>query len=400
MGFKVCVRTRISRDFDRVPHLRTSVRGPIMNFSNALTVRIKALDGLRPSFSSHVRWCEHGAPIEIAVVSGSHAACKARTLHKSRQDQAGLFPFISSGGGGRKTERSLRRARRPLTRAGQGLFLSHPEKRCCDECECFRSSVLEPSSVWLYAHLSLPVSSTHHGVGLVPRVLEMACSYDRRGKIQSGRPILGQDFWAQFCHRCRHRHSYGISVRNELGRLFALRRRHHRADTGNGRDVCLLSGKRVRRRPHLGRKEIGSPLSPPGNGRGCAGKLAVRLLHSGHECLHAASGGLSSRCARISRHREFSCLPAESVGLDRVLAQSNSSSRNRLVRSYRHWGVLSVAPTASDAGSTLSERGNVHRAYRVSSGCLSNGRSAGQDGRKTPTGHACCHGRSDTGEVD
>jgi hypothetical protein len=53
-----------------------------MNFSNALTVRIKALDGLRPSFSSHVRWCEHGAPIEIAVVSGSHADSEARSLQK------------------------------------------------------------------------------------------------------------------------------------------------------------------------------------------------------------------------------------------------------------------------------------------------------------------------------
>jgi hypothetical protein len=31
-----------------------------------------------PSFSAHVRWCEHGAPIEIAVVSGSHADSKAQ----------------------------------------------------------------------------------------------------------------------------------------------------------------------------------------------------------------------------------------------------------------------------------------------------------------------------------
>jgi hypothetical protein len=26
---------------------------------------LEAFDGLRPSFSAHVRWCEHGAPVEF-----------------------------------------------------------------------------------------------------------------------------------------------------------------------------------------------------------------------------------------------------------------------------------------------------------------------------------------------
>jgi len=46
----------------RVPHVRASVRGPIMNSSNAFSKRVKTLDGLRPSSSAHVRWREHGAP--------------------------------------------------------------------------------------------------------------------------------------------------------------------------------------------------------------------------------------------------------------------------------------------------------------------------------------------------
>jgi hypothetical protein len=34
-----------------------------MNSSDAFTKGLKAFDGLRPSFSAHVRWCEHGAPV-------------------------------------------------------------------------------------------------------------------------------------------------------------------------------------------------------------------------------------------------------------------------------------------------------------------------------------------------
>jgi hypothetical protein len=50
-----------------VPHVRTSVHGPNMNSSNAFGKRARALDGLRPSFSAHVRPRERGAPIEIAA---------------------------------------------------------------------------------------------------------------------------------------------------------------------------------------------------------------------------------------------------------------------------------------------------------------------------------------------
>ena len=57
---------------------RTSVHGPKTGFSNAFTPRARTLSsrnsvsahgansigrGCAPSFSSHVRWCEHGAPV-------------------------------------------------------------------------------------------------------------------------------------------------------------------------------------------------------------------------------------------------------------------------------------------------------------------------------------------------
>jgi hypothetical protein len=33
-----------------------------------LGLRTKAFEGLRPSFSAHVRWCEHGAPVQLGYV--------------------------------------------------------------------------------------------------------------------------------------------------------------------------------------------------------------------------------------------------------------------------------------------------------------------------------------------
>ncbi len=42
----------------------------------------KAFDGLRPSFSAHVRWCEHGAPVECAVAHTVH--CSLNLAQASR----------------------------------------------------------------------------------------------------------------------------------------------------------------------------------------------------------------------------------------------------------------------------------------------------------------------------
>ena len=42
--------------------------------NNGTLDRVKALDGLRPAFSAHVRWCEHGAPIECAAAGTVHCS--------------------------------------------------------------------------------------------------------------------------------------------------------------------------------------------------------------------------------------------------------------------------------------------------------------------------------------
>ena len=52
----------------------------------------------------------------------------------------------------------------------------------------------------------------------------------------------------------------------------------------------------------LGRKETRSAVSFPGCGSGRNRELAFRLLHSGYECLHAASGGLSNRGRWLAGH--------------------------------------------------------------------------------------------------
>ena len=110
------------------------------------------IDGKRLVVSPHVY-----KPLE-----NEHAFWRITSNHQGasgeRRDAVGQVCFIFTGSG------SL-----PLLTQNRGF-----QKRCSDES--FRSSVLEPISVWLYAHLSLPVSSTHYGVELVRRLLEMARS--------------------------------------------------------------------------------------------------------------------------------------------------------------------------------------------------------------------------------
>ncbi len=46
----------------------------LLGMNNRALDRPKALDGLRPSFSAHVRWCEHGAPIQCAAAGTVHCS--------------------------------------------------------------------------------------------------------------------------------------------------------------------------------------------------------------------------------------------------------------------------------------------------------------------------------------
>jgi hypothetical protein len=46
----------------------------LLLMNNRTLDRPKALDGLRPSFSAHVSWCEHGAPVECAAAGTVHCS--------------------------------------------------------------------------------------------------------------------------------------------------------------------------------------------------------------------------------------------------------------------------------------------------------------------------------------
>ena len=43
------------------------IKSQVLLMNNRTLGRPKALEGLRPSFSAHVRWREHGAPVECSV---------------------------------------------------------------------------------------------------------------------------------------------------------------------------------------------------------------------------------------------------------------------------------------------------------------------------------------------
>jgi hypothetical protein len=44
------------------------------------------MEGLRPSFSAHVRWCEHGAPVKFCLVLGSGSLSGFIVLREPRRE--------------------------------------------------------------------------------------------------------------------------------------------------------------------------------------------------------------------------------------------------------------------------------------------------------------------------
>src|SRR5712691_8757817 len=116
-------------------------------------------------------------------------------------------------------------------------------------------------------------------------------------------------------------------------------------------------------------------------------------FHSGHECFHAASGGVPHRSRWLAWHRQSQYLSVESLGLGAVRPQSNGRAGDRLVRGDSRGSLVYPARAPSDPGSTLSARGNVYGADRVRSGGLSDRRPASQDGRQAPAGNTRGHGR-------
>src|SRR6202022_4973438 len=102
--------------------------------------------------------------------------------------------------------------------------------------------LLAPAPVRFYARLPLPFPSAHDGIGVVSGLLEMESLSDRRREVQPGRTVLGKNLRCQLCRRCCYRHSDGISVRNQLGFLFALCRWRDWPDARDGGLVGFFFG--------------------------------------------------------------------------------------------------------------------------------------------------------------
>jgi hypothetical protein len=75
----------------------------LLLMNNRTLDRVKALDGLRPAFSAHVRWCEHGAPVECAVARTVHCslnltqASRLLLMNKRTLDRPKSFDGASPG---------------------------------------------------------------------------------------------------------------------------------------------------------------------------------------------------------------------------------------------------------------------------------------------------------------
>src|SRR6202023_1799992 len=110
-----------------------------------------------------------------------------------------------------------------------------------------------PLAVRVHHHLSLPLSAAHHGPCPGPLPDEDAGAPHRRSVLRPRRPLLGQDLRHQLSEGLGDRHPDGVSVRDQLGRFLAGRRRGDRPDPRAGRRVQLLPGVVVPRPLPVGR---------------------------------------------------------------------------------------------------------------------------------------------------
>ncbi len=76
--------------------------------NNRTLDRPKAVEGLRPAFSAHVRRCEHGAPVECAAAGTVH--CSLNLTQASRllgMTHWGAVSLLDMGSWNRRNSRSL-----------------------------------------------------------------------------------------------------------------------------------------------------------------------------------------------------------------------------------------------------------------------------------------------------
>ena len=115
-------------------------------------------------------------------------------------------------------------------------------------------------TVRLHGDFSLPVPATHDGPRFVDRDPQDDGSTNPQCALRSVRAFLGKDLRHQFRHGRCYRHTDGIPVRHQLGRVRKGGGRGDRTDARHGRHVQLLPRKHFLGLFLFGEKRLGPTL--------------------------------------------------------------------------------------------------------------------------------------------
>ncbi len=220
-----------------------------------------------------------------------------------------------------------------------------------------------PIAVRLHRDLPLFVPDAHHGARDADLRPQEHLHEKRQRAIQRLGAVLGQDLRRNVRHGGRYRHPAGVPVRDQLGRLLRLLRRHNRPDPGDGGSLRVLPGVRVRGAVPLRRAPVRAEGSLVLLSHGLPRNLGVGLLHHRDQRLGAAPGRLPDTRERQHRARRLLGGPAQLLDVPAVRAQHG---RSRGVWCLRHGGPRSLLPALEQARGLRTHlrqgRGNSGRA--------------------------------------
>ena len=116
-------------------------------------------------------------------------------------------------------------------------------------------------------------------------------STGRQGRL----PVLAEAVHHHLRHRRGHRHHHGVRLRDQLGDLLPLRRRHLRRSAGRGGPLRLLPRIDLPRRAAVRPRPRLAPLLLRLDLAGGAGRAPLGLLDHHRQLLAADPGGLQGR---------------------------------------------------------------------------------------------------------
>ena len=178
-----------------------------------------------------------------------------------------------------------------------------------------------PPSFRIYDYIPLHFSAAHDGPGAVASDIENTGAAHRRRKIQPRRALLGADIRDQFCDGRCYRYSDGISIRHELGGIFALGWRSDRPNTGDGRSVFIFPGVEFSGADAFWREAIGA-IGPLVCNVSCVARfVAFGIFDYRHERVDATSSGVLDGLGWQLFAGELLGVAAESVGDLAIRAQ-------------------------------------------------------------------------------